>query len=119
VWPLKGPTPINLNTAPEQVLRSLGNPKETEPLSDSEVEFLLEGRTNPKYFGDTGVVAQGSLAGKHIDPAAVSVASSNYFILHTTTEFQGHRYSLESLLHRIGDKKPERVEIEARTYGEW
>lgn len=117
VWPKKG-LPVNLNTAPEQVLRSLGNPKETEPLSDSEVELLLQERTKPKYILEASIVNQGALAAKHIDPAVVSVESSNYFILHTTTEFQGHRYSLESLLLRRKDK-PARVDVVARTYGEW
>jgi general secretion pathway protein K len=119
VWPTTGSMPVNLNTAPEQVLRSLGNPKETEPLSDSEVELLLQERTKPKYILNTDIISQGVLAAKHIEPATVSVASNDYFMLHTTTEFQGNRYSLESLLRRRNDKKPARVDVVARTYGEW
>jgi general secretion pathway protein K len=123
VWPQKisgeQGAAINLNTAPAQVLRSLGNAKETQPLSDSEVDYLLQDRSEHKYFADTAIVKTGILKDKQIDETSVAVTSSNYFMLRTTTEFQGHRYSMQSLLHRRSDIKPARVDVEARTYGEW
>jgi type II secretory pathway component PulK len=118
VWPKKG-SKLNLNTAPAPVLRSLGSRQELQPLSDSEADFLLQERSEHKYFEDTTIVTQGVLQGKQIDVGSVVVVSSDYFMLSTTTEFQGHRYSLQSLLHRRSDKKPARVDVEARAYGEW
>lgn len=119
VWPRDGGSVINLNTASAQVLRSLGSPQETQPLSESEVDYLVQDRTEHKYFADTSIVATGILQGKQIDPSKVAVQSSDYFMLYTTTEFQGHRYSLQSLLHRHRDTHPQRVDVVARAYGEW
>lgn len=121
VWPdpQKGSSKLNLNTASAQVLRSLGDPKTSEPLSESEVDFLLETRAEQKYFADPTIVTTGVLQGKKIEVERLGIVSSDYFMLRTTTEFQGHRYSMQSLLHRRGDKKPARVDVEARTYGEW
>jgi general secretion pathway protein K len=121
VWPdpKKGSSKLNLNTASAPVLRSLGDPKTTEPLSDTEADFLLQTRTEQKYFADTTIVTTGILQGKKIDITRLDIVSSDYFMLRTTTEFQGHRYSMQSLLHRRSDKKPARVDVEARTYGEW
>lgn len=122
VWPNEGSkmNPLNLNTASAQVLRSLGDPKlSAEPLSDSEVDFLLQLRSDKKYIDDPAIVTTGILKPRNIIPASVDIKSSDYFMLHTTTEFQGHRYSMQSLLHRRRDPKPARVDVEARTYGEW
>jgi general secretion pathway protein K len=120
VWPKTGAMMLNLNTASAQVLRSLGDPKDTQPLSDSEVEYLVQERDKEKFFTDPApVLTSGVLSGKKIDAGQVGVISNGYFMLHTTTEFQGHRYSLESLLHRRSDKKPARVDVEARAFGEW
>lgn len=121
VWPNEGSklNVLNLNTASVQVLRSLGEIKSTEPLNESEADFLLQARTDQKYFTDPSIVTTGILQGKQIDPTNLQILSSDYFMLHTTTEFQGHRYSMQSLLHRRSDKKPVRVDVEARTYGEW
>ena len=109
---------LNINTAPPQVLRSLGGAQETLPLSDNETDYLLQGRESPKYFTDTTIVSSGVLADRHID-ASNLVWQSDYFLLNATTEFQGHRYSLHSVLHRIGGSKPWHVEVVARTLGEW
>ncbi|MDB6061037.1 MAG: hypothetical protein JWM78_1140, partial [Verrucomicrobiaceae bacterium] len=118
VWPTNG-SPLNINTASPQVLRSLGGEKDTQPLTDSEVEYLVQDRTEHKYFADTAILKTGILQSKLIDDSKTSVVSSDYFMLHTTTEFQGHRYSLQSLLHRRSDLRPARVDVEARAYGEW
>lgn len=118
VWPKEG-SKLNLNTASVQVLRSMGDPKLTEPLSESEGEFLLQARTEQKFFSDTTIVSEGLLKSKNIEVQRLQLMSSDYFMLRTTTEFQGHRYSMQSLLHRRRDKKPARVDVEARSYGEW
>jgi general secretion pathway protein K len=119
VWPING-SPLNINTAPPQVLRSLGGPQDMQPLGDSEVNYLLQGRESPKYFIGTSVVENGVLADRKIEQGGVGLAvASDYFLLNTTTEFQGHRYSLHSILHRVADSKPRRVEVISRTFGEW
>jgi hypothetical protein len=56
------------------------------------------------------------LQGKNIDPSQLG-ASSAWFVLNAETEFQGHRYSLHSLLHRDAGKHL--VRVEERTFGEW
>lgn len=119
VWPRNG-SALNINTAPPQVLRSLGGPQDMQPLGDSEIDYLLQARESPKYFVDMSVLKNGVLADRKIEQGSVGLAvASDYFLLNTTTEFQGHRYSLHSILHRVADTKPRRVEVIARTFGEW
>jgi general secretion pathway protein K len=123
VWPARaGSGAVNVNTAPIEVLRSLGGPQDPQPLTEGEVETLLDARKPPKYIADNTAVAAllsaGVLANKHIVPATVTVFS-DYFLLNTTTEFQGHRYSMRSVLHRRSDVKPWRVDVETRSFGDW
>lgn len=116
VWPKTGSN-VNLNTAPATVLRSLGAAQEMQPLSESEVEFLLQERESHKYFEDTAIVNSGVLQNKHIDAASV-VLVSDYFLLTATTELQGHRYSMYSVLHRRTDTRPVRIDVVLRSYGD-
>lgn len=122
VWPARaGSGAINVNTAPIEVLRSLGGPQDTQPLTEAEVATLLDERKPPKYIDSTAIATllnTGVLANKHIVSATATV-SSDYFLLNTTTEFQGHRYSMRSVLHRRSDVKPWRVDVETRSFGDW
>jgi len=88
-----------------------------QPLSDAELDVLLQARADGRYFADLKILESGIFESKKIKPGA-SVVSANYFLLHATTEFQGHRYSVQSLLRRKVDE-PARVDVVARTYGEW
>jgi general secretion pathway protein K len=119
VWPSSTATiKLNLNTAPIEVLRSLGGPQDLQPLSDGEIESLLDARKPPKYIEDATTISTGVLKGKQIEtPIGVT---SDYFLLTTITEFQGHRYSMHSILHRKngGDKKKS-VDVVARSFGDW
>jgi len=111
---------ININTAPLQVLRSLGG-DDQQPLSESAVNVLLETREPPKFVKDSqelqALLNSGVLQNRKISASDLSVSSS-YFLLNTVTDFQGHRYTMRSILHRqSGDKKS--VEVIARSFGEW
>lgn len=116
VWPDSG-SPVNLNTAAPAVLRCIGAAAEVQPLNDAEVDYIMQTREAKKFFADTQVLSEGILAGRSINPNDYAVVGANYFLLHSTTEFQGHRYSMQSLLHRM--QNPARVIVIARTYGDW
>lgn len=120
VWPTSADSAdtknmkLNINTAPPEVLRSLGVLKDLQPLSDSDVDTLVKYREEKKTIVPTDLTAL--LPGKVIDGTQLGT-NSDWFVLNTETEFQGHRYSLHSLLHRDAVKKL--VRVEERTFGEW
>jgi len=126
VWPdaaTGNGSKININTAPVEVLRSLGGegnqPQDFQPLTETEVETLLEARKPPKYIEDMAEVE------KLLDPTGARKfrinewdVVSDYFMLNTVTDFQGHRYAMRSILHRTSDNK-RKVDTIARTLGDW
>lgn len=116
VWPSKSAA-LNINTASPQVLRSLGAQQDTVPLGDNDLDYLMQGRESPKYFTDKTIVKNGVLKDRNIDDVGLTL-QSDYFLLNATTEFEGHRYSLHSVLHRTAEK-PWHVDVIARTFGEW
>jgi len=122
VWPARSDGKININTAPLEVLRSLGGPQDTAPLDDAETEVLLDARKPPKFIASPNDVATllktGVLQTKQINASTISV-SSDYFMLNAVTDFGGHRYAMRSVLHRNGDKKPWTVDVESRSFGDW
>ena len=83
------------------------------------METLLEARKPPKYIEDLAEVD------KLLDPTGARKfrinewgVVSDYFMLNTVTDFQGHRYAMRSILHRTSDNK-RKVDIIARTLGDW
>lgn len=128
VWPSETSanpnTKININTAPVELLRSLGGLGSDEmqgfqPLSDAELEVLLEARKPPKFIKDIEDAKKllNPTGGRQIELNEWGV-SSDYFMLNTVTDFQGHRYTMRSILHRTSDGK-KRVDVIARTAGDW
>jgi len=120
VWPAPADnaavtTTLNINTASPDVLRCLGVAKDLQPLSDSELEVLVQYRDDHKYIDKAADIAT-LIPNKNIDVTQLRV-NSDYFLLNAETEFQGHRYGLHSLLHRDIDKRL--VRVEERTFGEW
>jgi general secretion pathway protein K len=120
VWPMpKSATSVtptlNFNTASPGVLRCLGVAKDLQPLSDSELDILLQYRDDHKFIEAITEIIN-LIPNKKIDDTLLNT-SSDYFLLNSETEFQGHRYGLHSLLHREVDKKL--VRVEERTFGEW
>jgi general secretion pathway protein K len=120
VWPNKttgGDMKINVNTALPQVLACLGDDKEVQPLTENDVEQLVQERTKQKFFESVDAFRTSSvLQGKNIFIGDLAVRS-NYFVLTVQTEMQGHRYSLHSLLYRDSDRRT--VRVIARTFGDW
>jgi general secretion pathway protein K len=106
---------LNINTAPPGVLRCLGVAKDLQPLSDSELDILMQYRDDHKFIEAVTEIAT-IIPNKKIDVTQLRV-NSDYFLLNSETEFQGHRYGLHSLLHREADKRL--VRVEERTFGEW
>ena len=114
---------INVNTAPVAVLRSLGGTDDWEPLSDSEVAVLVDARTPPKFIKDVAALSvllkTGVLLNRKISTTGL-VVSSNYFLLNTVTDFEGHRYAMRSILHRQGTTSGKKsVDVIARSFGDW
>ena len=123
VWPMQADTgAINLNTAPVEVLRSLGGKSDAQPLSEIEIEPILDARKPPKFIQDDAAAGAlltiGVLQSKQIKLGS-GVASSNYFMLTAVTEFQGHRYSMRSVLHRKNAGQQKFVEVITRSFGDW
>jgi general secretion pathway protein K len=106
---------FNINTAPPALLHCLGAKKSFDPLSESDVKTLLKYREEKQRFASAADVTA-ALPGKEPDTTLL-MFSSDYFLLNSETEFQGHRYGLHSLLHRDRDAKA--VTVEGRTFGEW
>lgn len=120
VWPHTATNAgININTAPVEVLRSLGNVDDMQPLTDGEVEVLLEARQPPKFVAKEDlekILKSGVFANRKADAGAV--VASDYFLLNTVTDFQGHRYAMRSILHRKSETKTS-VDVIARSFGDW
>jgi general secretion pathway protein K len=125
VWPATGTSSININTAPVEVLRSMGpqasDPQALQPLSEADVDILLEARKPPKYIKDMeevkALLNRSGEQSQNILTDGWGVAS-DYFMLNTVTEFQGHRYAMRSILHRTSEGN-RKVEVIARTLGDW
>ncbi len=128
VWPAKAGavSTININTAPPELLRSLGGLGNDElqgfqPLTDAEVEVLLEARKPPRYIKDieevNTLLNPTGASSRKISTAGWDVYS-DYFMLNTVTDFGGHRYAMRSILHRTSASK-KKVDVIARTLGDW
>lgn len=117
VWPASGGTVqagFNVNTAPPALLGCLGVAKSFEPLSESDVKTLVKYREEHPLSSSAEVNTV--FPGRNLDVSMMRV-NSEYFLLNSQTEFQGHTYSLHSLLHRDSGKKL--MAVEERTFGEW
>lgn len=106
---------FNINTAPPGLLACLGVAKTFEPLGESDIKALLKYREEHPRIESTDELAT-AVPGKNIDVTQLRV-NSDYFLLNSETEFQGHRYGMHSLLHR--DRSRKTVIVEERTFGDW
>ncbi|WP_290651308.1 type II secretion system minor pseudopilin GspK [Aquisalimonas sp.] len=87
-------TPINVNTAPPEVLRGLA-----PGLSMDAAESLAAGRPDDGWQSVDDFLAQSALAGREIDAAGLSVGS-NYFLLQSEIELGRVTIRSESVLYR-------------------
>lgn len=114
VWPVRGGS-ININTAPPQVLASINTAGQLQPLDKAELDFLLQQR-GETYLTSLDAFNAGVLQGRNIDTGELALRS-DYFALAAQTEFQGRRYTLNSVLKRDAGRNTVRVVM--RSYGEW
>ncbi len=87
-------TPINVNTAPPAVLRSLA-----DGLSRSDAESLAEARPEDGWQRVEDFLAHPALAGSGLEPAGLDVGS-RYFLLRTEVQLGRLTLRTESVLHR-------------------
>ena len=98
VWPDRNGG-LNVNTAPFEILRCLNATGVYLPLTEVEVEQILEERTTAGAFEDMGIFNTGALQGMQIDTTGLTTAS-NYFELDASTEFLGRIFYLTSTFNR-------------------
>lgn len=113
-WPQAG-SAININTAPPQVLASINVKGDLTPLAQSDLETLLEARGEIGFDTVEVVFAAPPFAGRDFDLSLIGVSSSS-FMLQAETDFAGRRYGASSVLLRQGK---DRVQVVARSFGEW
>lgn len=90
-------TPINVNTAPAEVLQALA-----AGLGEADAKALVAARGQNGFQSVAQFRAQKQLAGKQIDTSVLSVRSS-YFMLQTRVTIGSVTVYLYSLLHRGSD----------------
>ncbi|MBI5614713.1 MAG: type II secretion system minor pseudopilin GspK [Gammaproteobacteria bacterium] len=91
-------TPINVNTAPPEVLMSLGN-----GIDRATANLLVEARKTAPFVSIEEFQHHPLLLGREIPAADLSVAT-DYFELGTVTVGPTTRYHTRSLLARLGDR---------------
>lgn len=107
VWPMGGGN-ININTATENVLRSLNADNDLQPLSISDAQYIIEQREIEEGLEDGSVFNKGSLKDIKIVTDRVGY-TSDYFLLSTETLFLDQWFRLYSVIHRDTPEKTIRV----------
>ena len=102
------PTAININTAPEPVLRALG-------LSEQQVSAVLERRAEKPFDKVSDLLDMTELQDVQIDTKQLGVNSS-YFLLETEVHLDRVHYLQSSLIER---KAPGSLSVLWRRRGEW
>ena len=87
-------TPINVNTAPAEVLRALA-----DDLSDSDAEALIEARGEEGFASVEDFLKEPALAGKPLNQSDLAV-TSNWFLVISEANIGQARARLASLLQR-------------------
>lgn len=87
-------TPINVNTAPAQVLLSLTANPDANAIAD-----IVKTRAEHPFTSVQSFLAQPALAGRSVNGHLISVSSS-YFLVHTEVHLGQTRLVLYSLLYR-------------------
>lgn len=101
VW---GDGAININTATENVLRSLNKSNVLRPLSAMDInELIVEQHAEAEGFNDLTVFESPSMAGFEIDVSGLAVKSDT-FLLSTKVLMLEKQYQLNSVIKREADK---------------
>lgn len=104
VWPQQ-PAPLNINTAPAMVLRTINADSELAPLSPAEGEALVEQRAAAGFADLEEFWASPVFAGREGQMEAVKALwgeASSYFLLSAEVEVADRRMRLYSVLQRSG-----------------
>lgn len=100
VWPAD-PQPLNINTAPAILLRSINDDELFTPLSEDEAESLVAFREPAGFADKTEFLEQPVFQGKNMNEiAALLDDQSSYFLLIAETEVAGRNTRLYSVLQR-------------------
>ncbi len=91
---LPEPTPLNVNTAPAEVLRTLA-----DGLSEREAQALVDARPEEGYATVNDFLQEAPLAGREVDAGTLSVGS-NYFLLRTVVELGRTQVRTQSVIYR-------------------
>jgi general secretion pathway protein K len=91
---INGPTSINVNTAPKEVIMALA-----KDLSEAEIESLLEEQKKNGFANLNEFTSQPAFNGKGLSPEGLTV-SSQYFLLTSNIMIGRARQQVESLLYR-------------------
>ena len=111
IWPDQG-SQININTASVTVLRSLNADKDLRPLSEADVEPILQEREQQEGLEDLEIFNQNPLAALNVITTNISTSSTD-FLLTSQTDFLSRKFNLRSVLHR--PNSGDRVEVVARS----
>lgn len=113
VWP-QTPLPLNIHTAPAQVLRSINADDLLEPLSEADAQGLVEQREESGFLDKADFLAHPVFADKPMDKVAELLGeSSAYFLLSARVEIADRELQLYSVLQR----QQRRVESLVRASG--
>jgi general secretion pathway protein K len=116
VWPAEG-GPLNIHTAPAQVLRSLNVDDDLTPLDPALAEALVSQREETPFADIDDFMARLNISGEGtaIDGLrSVLGESSAWFLMSAVVEVADRSAHLYSVLHRTSGQ----VEVEARSSGE-
>jgi general secretion pathway protein K len=109
IWPISGGGEINAHTATRNVLATLNNDADPEPLGDVELDWLEDTRDDG-HFPSLDVFKQGPFQGRNINMTDVG-QSSDYFLLITEIEQNGVKHHAQAVIYR----DPERMKVVNRT----
>ncbi|MFV0278612.1 MAG: type II secretion system minor pseudopilin GspK [Parahaliea sp.] len=116
VWPREGGSALNINTAPELLLRTLNADDDLAPLTPQQAQAMVALRDDSGGF--TSVAAfleQGTYGDRSTSQLQMLLGErSSWFLLGAVVEVAGRSSHLYSVLHR----SQRRVESRARSSGE-
>jgi general secretion pathway protein K len=98
IWPLSGGGEINAHTATRNVLATINNDADPEPLGDVELDWLEDTRDDG-HFPSLDVFKQGPFQGRNINQTDVG-QSSDYFLLITEIEQNGVKHHAQAVIYR-------------------
>jgi general secretion pathway protein K len=107
-----GYTKINLNTAPDMVLKSL----DEDTIDPVLLENLMQSRDVTPYNQSAGVYTDLNLSLDQDEFGAMTAVSSRYFTAQSCTRFGRVDYALQSLLRRNGQNEEVTVISRQRRY---